>query len=472
MPISRLTSDDFRQIISAGINTRDPSIDTNVGSVKDILIDPHAEVLEQQNNRMVYLNNLMSLKNGTSLVPDDVDDVVFNEGIIRSNGASAITTIKLIRAQAPTSDITVPVNFPFSTLPDPKTGLSIVFRTVEERTMSFLTPDAYFNSATGKYELEVTVASVSTGDRINVGANSITTFRRPLPQFDQVTKSEATTSGKGVETNADLIDRFFLHIEGSSISTPTGVKRYIRDTYGSVEDVFVVYGASSYLEREMYDAGAVDIWIKGDSVTASTYSTSYPGIETLIKLPRMPLVSVTSVTSSGTTYVEGTDYEVVTGEGNYAYSVRGSDGIRFIVGGAHPAVGDPLVIAYRYNGLFDTLTAYFNQQERYTLGCDRLFRWAQPIEIQLEATLTVSAGNPSTILTIVKSKILQYVNSLNLGESVEEFDIDSVVSSVYGVDNFVYDVLSVKDGTGVSDITVPPNQYASLDASDLIISLA
>jgi hypothetical protein len=105
------------------------------------------------------------------------------------------------------------------------------------------------------------------------------------------------------------------------------------------------------------------------------------------------------------------------------------------------------------------------------MGSDKLFRWAQPIEVQIQASLKVSSGNPSYVVTTVKNRILQHINNLSLGESVEEFDIDSIVATVYGVDNFIYDVLSVKDGTGVADITVPPNQYASLSASDLIINL-
>jgi hypothetical protein len=474
MPINRITSTEFASIISTGVSTRDPSLDVNIGVFKDLFIDPPSEVLEQQNNRMVYLNSLMSLKNANSLVPDDVDDLVFNEGMVRSTGSSAVATIKLIRVQPPTVDIVVPANFPFSTLPDPKTGLSIMFRTIEQKTMVAASPAAYYNPDNGRYELEISVASVSTGDKINVGANTITTFRRPLPQFDQVTNTEATTSGKGIETNAQLADRFLLHIEGSQIATPDGVKSYVLDNYATVEDVYVVYGNSEYLEREEDDAGAFDVWIRGEVPTLRTYYTTYMGIDTLIPLDRQPVISISTVSTSaggGVVYVEGTDYEIITDSGNYSYSDRGVDGIKFIVGGAHPSVGDPLEIVFRYNGLISSLTSYFNQPYRYTIGCDKLFRWAQPIEIQIQANLRVSAGNPSTIINTVKNKILQHVNNLSLGESVEEFDIDSVVATVYGVDNFTYDLLSIKTGSGVADITVPPNQYASLDPSDLIINL-
>jgi hypothetical protein len=423
---------------------------------------------------MVYLNNLLSLKNANSLVPDDVDDVVFNEGMVRSTGSSAITTVKLIRVQAPTSDIVVPANFPFSTTPDPKTGLSIIFRTIEQKTMYWTSPAAYYNADTGRYELEVSVASVSTGDKLNVGANTITAFRRPLPQFDQVTNEAATTSGRGIETNAELADRYALHIEGSQIATPDGIKSYLLDNYATVEDAYVVYGASEYLLREEDDAGALDVWVRGSVPTLRTYYTSYPGIDTLISLDRQPVISVTTVSTTaggGVVYTEGTDYEIITDSGNYSYSDRGVDGIKFIVGGSHPAVGDPLEIVSNYNGLISSITSFFTQPSRYTMGSDKLFRWAQPVEIQIQAALRVNSGNPSTIVAIVKNKIIQHINNLGLGESVEEFDIDSVVATVYGVDNFIYDVLSVKDGSGVADITVPPNQYASLDASDLIISL-
>jgi hypothetical protein len=66
---------------------------------------------------------------------------------------------------------------------------------------------------------------------------------------------------------------------------------------------------------------------------------------------------------------------------------------------------------------------------------------------------------------------MAYINSLKLGQNVEEFDIDSVVSKIYGVDNWTYSKLCVKGSSGVGDITIGPNTYARLVVSDFVINL-
>jgi hypothetical protein len=474
MTLSRISASDFAQMIVDGIAERDPSLDTRIGPVRDLQIDPISEVLEQQNNRVVYLSRLNSMKYADLMVPDDLDDICFNEGVVRWEGSRSITTETFARAQAPTADITVPVNFPISTQIDPSTGSSVVFRTAESKTMYASAPMAYYNADTGKYELDVLVSSVTTGDETIVGPYTITVMRRSLPGFDEIYNKAKTSSGHSLEANVDLADRYLLHVAGSKPGTPAGLKRSILDNFSSVTDVYVVYGNDTYLTREQSDAGAVDIWVLGEQASSRRYTTFYPGLETLIPLDRQPLISIVSVKdSAGTLYVEGTDYEVVTGEGEYAYSTRGSDGIRFLSTAATlPAsLEEPLIIDYTYNSLINVLTSFYSQPEEYSMGQNWLFRWAQTVDIVIEADLKVRSGNPSDVLTSVRNAISNYINALKLGDDVEEFDIDSQVARVYGVDNFVYSVLAVSGGTGVADITIGPNEYARVADADLVISL-
>ena len=473
MPVERITADTFADQIAEGVNTRDATLDTQIGTVRDLFIDPVSEVLENQNERVVYLNKLLSLSNANSLVPDDVDDIVFNENMVRWSGSPSTTTVSFARTTAPTADITVPINFPVSTGIDPTTGVAIVFRTIETKTMYSATPGQYYNATTEKYELDVQVASIVQNATANVGAYSITEFKRPFDDFDEVYNKNATTSGKGIETNAELAERYALHIVGSQLSTPNGIKSAIVDNISSVEDVYVVYGNDSYLTREADDAGAIDLWIMGDAALSRTYVTVYNGTYTLNAVDFQPVMYVDSVSSvaTGLTYTEGTDYEVVTGEGEYAYSNLAQDGIRWLPGGTHPDVGDDVIIQYRYNSLINILDAYFKQTQFYAMGSDRLFRWAQPLDIVIDANLKVNAGNPATVLGLVQTAVIAYIDSLKLGNDVEEFDIDAEVAKIYGVDNWTYTQLSVSGSTGVADISVQPNYYPRLLLSNFVISL-
>lgn len=472
MAIERISKSEFARILSDGISGRDPTMDVSIGPTRDLRIDPVAEILEFQNNRIVYVSELNSLINAKNLVPDDLDKIIFNEALVRWDGSNSIAVVTFARVQAPTVDIVVPINFPLATTADPQTGRSVLFRTIETKTMFSAMASTYYNATTGKYELDVTVASTLTGVDVSVGAYNIKVMRRPLTGFDSCYNKLATISGKATETNQEVADRYLLHIKGSQLGTPTGNEAYILDNFSAVDDVYSVYGNNPYLTREEDDAGAVDVWVQSSTPMAKTYNTPYPGVETLIPLDRQPLIEVISVISGATTFVEGTDYEVVFDSGSYSRSSYGMDGIRFIAGGAVPTnIGDSVVINYQYNSIIDVISSFFTQPRYYSMGMNKLYRWAYPYYLEISVDLKVASGNPETIRTLTNNVISDYINTLKLGEAVEEYDLDRETAKITGIDNLTWVQLSVKDGNGVGDITIAPYQYARILAADLVITL-
>lgn len=475
MVIIRKTVSDFETEIAAGINSRDTMLDTSIGPVKDLYITPPAEVMRDIHDNIVYLSQLQSLKYASRVNPNDLDDFVFNENLVRWRGSPSVTTVTFSRLQPPDGDILVPINFPLATTVDPATGRTVEFRTIERKIMygpTTVPASSYYNSDTGRFEISVSVTSVGTGSDTAVGAYTITRFRRSFPDFDYVTNKQATTSGLSIETNSDLTNRYLLQVRGNNIGTPTGLKLFSLDNFSNIQDAYVVYGNNPAMVRNQNDAGAVDNWIMTEASLTDTIEELYAGVGELIPVPKQPVIRILSVTSGGTEYLAGTHYEFVSGQGIYAYSDRANDGIRFLVGSpALPALNAPVEITYSYNSMINVITTYYRQPEYYILGSDVLFRWAQPLRVELEAQLKIGSGNPDDILTLVRSRVLAYITSLRLGNNLEEFDIDGVVSRIYGVDNWVYTKLAVKGGTGVSDIDVPPNQYAFIEDADLVISL-
>lgn len=473
MAITRITASEFADNIATAINDRDPSLDTRIGTIRDLFIDPFAYVAEQQSNRVVYLSNLTSLKYANKWTPDDLDDYVYNETLSRWQGSRSVTVATFSRYQPPTIDIVVPVNFPISTDTDQTTGQSVTFRTIETQTMFAAAASSYYNAETGKYELDVAIASVTTGEETQVSAYTINTMRRPLSGFDEVTNKNATTSGKGIETNQELADRFLLSVKGAQLGSPTGYKKYIMDNFSNVVDAYVVYGENEYLTRQEDDAGAVDTWIYGENPIERTYITTYTGVETLIPMDRQPVIRIVSVTDGITVFVEGTDFEFISGEGEYSYSTRASDGIKFLITGTVPTMNAPITIVFQYNSLMEILESWFTQSDFYSMGSDRLFRWAQAEELEIEANLKVKSGDPDAIKASVRTLVTAYINGLLLGSDVEEFDIDRVIATNFprSVDNWTYTTLALLDGSGVSDIEITPNKYAYINPSNFIINL-
>ena len=150
-----------------------------------------------------------------------------------------------------------------------------------------------------------------------------------------------------------------------------------------------------------------------------------------------------------------------------------SDGIKWIAGGSAPAVTAAVTITYEYNALINLMDSYFKQEEYYEGGSDRLFRWAQEESIEIEANIKVRSGNPASVVALVRAAVTTYVNALKLGDNLEEFDIDAVVSTIYGVDNWTYVTLAVSGAVSgtISDIEIDPNKYARLANADLVINL-
>ena len=478
MPVDRITAGQFATEIANTISSKDTTQDTAFGPIRDIVIRPPARVFESQNERVRGVFNLLSLLNADSIDNDDLNDFVYNEGLIRNPGSGSTATVIFSRAQAPTADIPIPINFPLSTIADPSTGQQIRFITTESKTMYSSSPGNYFNATTGLYELEVAVASIETGKITRVGAGKITIPQRNLSNFDAVTNRIASTGGQDEETNSQLVQRYLIRILGTDISTPTGIVRFVKDFFSLVQDAAISYGLDVDLIREEDDAGAADLWTLGESIASYTETVYYPGLDQLIVLEKQPVRAITTVVDGvPNTYVEGTDFDFVEDTSIWYGSIRGMDGIRFKSGGSAPSLNAPLTITYSYNGLIENLQSFFEEEDFETVGRDLLFREGDEVDIVLEAELTVSSGDPTTVLNNVLTAISNYINTVTatsggLTHNVEEFDINREVAKVLGVDNFIISQLSKEGDSGVQDIAIADSEYARITSANLNVTLA
>jgi hypothetical protein len=477
LSVPRITAAQFAQNLATDINQRDATVDTTLGPVVDIVIRPVSRVLEAQNERIRALFQLITLQNVNLLDPNDLAAYVYTEEVIPSGGTASFVSLTFSRAALPTVDITVPANFPVATVVDPSTGVQTTFVTLQSATLVAANAPAYFNGSTSRYELNITASSINSGQATAVGQNQVTVPLRPLVGFDSVTNPAISSGGLPAETNQQIATRYSLRTKGTEIGTPQGLSRYIFQTFGNVEDVFVVYGNNPFLTRAATDAGAVDIWVQGSSPVQLTMTVNFPGQLVLIPFSIQPGISVQTV-QSGPTFTQNVDFVYVSDPGIYSGSTLGQDGIRFLGTGASPNVGDPLTITYTYDNLIVALQSFFQQPEYLETGSNRLFRRGIAVQVAITGILTVNAGNPTLVLQQVITALLNYINgsttqaALGMGVAVEEFELDAVLSLIPGVGNFVYQLLAPVGQLGVADIPIGPNQYASLSSANLAITLA
>lgn len=479
MPIDKINSSQFAELIRTAITQRDNTFEVTIGEIPDLCIEPQARVFERQHDDVRKVSLMMSLSSASEFDGEytvDLEGIVYNEGIVRTTGTQATGTAVFSRAAAPTTDIVVQRGYPVGTAPDESTGLTLTFVTTEERTMESSSYASYYNATTQRYELSVPIVAVVEGSQGVVGAGRVNRTVRPLAGFDEVSNTTATSNGRDAETNQELIDRYSVAILGRRLATSSGVKKYILDKFPEVDDVYIAAGNDLLLTRAADDAGAVDAYITGEELQTATESPAYPGAGQLIPVDYSPVVEVTSVQdlTGPTTFTEGTDYDVVYDDTGNEHSNRAVDGVRFKFTGSAPVVGYPVTINYSYNNLVRRIQTETEQDDVEVRGRDLLVKYGEDVAIIIDANMRVeSSFETSLVQKAVETAIQSFINdTLKLGDDVEESDIQGVVRQISGVDNFIFTRLTRSTvSSGVGDIVIAGNEVATLAANDLTITL-
>ena len=465
--ITRKTADEYAQEIKTAINNRNPSYDTEVGPIPDLVVVPMASVFELQNERIRTVQSLLSLVNDGSFSDSDLDAFIFNEQMVRLPGAKATTTLTFSRATVPTSNLTVKANFPVATLSDETTGTAYTFLTTADATLVAANSASYFNNLTQRYELNVAAVALVGSDSSNVGPNRIARPLRPLVGFDSVSNTAEATGGRNIETNSECISRYFLSLVGTSPDVVGGIGKIVRDQFTSIIDSIVVFGNNPLNVRAATDGGAVDVYVIGNSPTSVSETIAFPGKNQVIPLSSQP---INSLTAAGA-YVQGTDFILVKDTGGNRNSVRAADGIKFLPSGSSPAIGAALTVTYIANAAVSTLQSGFTTDDKNVPGRDILFKVADQINITLSANIKIRPGfDVPSVVDAVGTSILALINGNVLGNDVEASDVQLVVRSFSSVDNFIITNLAKVGFTGTSDILIGDSEYSRIAAADLIIT--
>lgn len=468
MSIPKKTAGDFATDLESAILDRNANYDTKVGPVPDLVINPVANVLELQNDRIRSVQQLLSLQNDGSWTSDDLNAFVYNELMVRNSNSGSTVNLIFSRLAPPTVDVTVQTNFPVATLTDEDTNLSVTFVTTASVTMVAANAYSYFNPTTQRFELSVPAFAISGASASNVAPGRINRPLRALVGFDSVTNRDAATGGVDTESDSALIRRYYLSIRGASPAVTTGISRILRDKYPSVVDSLVVYGNNVLNTRAATDTGAVDVYIIGSSITTITENVIFMGTGVVMPLTYQPVMSIVSIGA----YVQGTDFNLVHTNTGYANSTRAADGPQWSPTAATtPTLYDTLTVVYTYNSLMSTLQAAFTQPDSLVVGRDILFKEATQVDVQLTAQLKVRPGyNVAATLAAITSSISVFINNMILSQDVELSDIQAVVRSYVAVDNFIISLMAKVGNTGTTDIIIADNEFTRIAPANLNVT--
>ena len=119
MPVPKRSATQFAADVITAIEDRTVRYDTTLGAVPDAMVYPQARVFEAQNERLRKVSLVASLVNAHEYddaeFEPDLDDLAFNEGMLRHTGGRSGVTAILSRPSPPPVDLPVAQGYPVGT---------------------------------------------------------------------------------------------------------------------------------------------------------------------------------------------------------------------------------------------------------------------------------------------------------------------------------------------------------------------
>ena len=235
----------------------------------DGVSDPVNESVQKKSLQLATL--LTSADQVQQLVDIQFDNLGSNVNIIRTEATSASGTVVFYTSQSPVRDMTVTEGAQVSSVGDVDQGIpSQPYRCLETKTIPLDNKEAFYNTQTQRYELEVHVQAINAGSAGNTDSYTIKTINSGADTGFQVENPNPISFGTDRESNYDLASRIQL-----AFFADTGTEGGYAKTAVSVQGVHgvrVEKAGDSLMFRD-YDnirkehiGGKVDVYIQGEKI--------------------------------------------------------------------------------------------------------------------------------------------------------------------------------------------------------------
>jgi len=218
-----------------------PTLDTRSGTaVRDILLAPLSDIMEQQRNDLSDFISNWSLNDVDDIPETVMDQIASFYMLTRSQGSNAQVVVR-IYLSTPT-DITIRESDGFST------GDGISF--FPTKSIAASAAALQYDSATNYYYYDVDCEAQGVGDEFNIGEQQI--INGPaLENVVKFTNINPSTGGSSRETNAELLLRIQNAISHKSMETKTGATSILTDRFPEISAVYASGFGDELMERDM-----------------------------------------------------------------------------------------------------------------------------------------------------------------------------------------------------------------------------
>jgi hypothetical protein len=237
---------EFTEFLTTRIEEYDSNIVVSRGTANyDILVAALTAVLEPLWWEIKTVKEWQSLTNFGSMPDEEMDALVANYFMVRSQGSKSRGTVKIYFSRPETIIFNEFIRFVT------RSGLGFI-----PEEPSIIQADAMsLNQEGGLYYTEIVVEAELEGKDYDILSNQIISVENLPVNFVRVVNTSAFTGGTDKETNTELFDRARDAITVRNLQTKKGIRYNVRTEFPRVSAIEVVGFGDSEMLRDLIQYG-------------------------------------------------------------------------------------------------------------------------------------------------------------------------------------------------------------------------
>lgn len=475
-----LTGDQVLAFLAAFIEQQIKVASVNPNSILfDSFVDRLQERITELYADLTTVKLEESIANASSITSEALDRLGYDWNVTRKVAVPATGYVIFSSLTAPAATIRIG-NADGSggvTVQSRRRGDGSVVSYITTSTV-FLLNTTLVDATTGKYSVQAPIEAISTGPSGNASAEEIVVLQANIPGVDEVINTTALSNGTAEEDNTDYARRIAakvlgLHsgLEYGLISVGLGTDRVI--------DAVVSGPNDSDFVRDR-DGGEVDLILLGEDVASKQESITKVASVSEYTLTSRPVLAIDGVQATvgltNTLLTPDIDYEFVQDTtSTTAYSNTSADKVKFKFGGRSPNDRVAFLVNYRYDQLVSTVQAKITADSAQFITASPLAKRAKQSLVDIEVSVTKTASaDAEAVKAQVETAISEFVDSLGLGEKLEQSDLTFEIKKNSLVDNVTlpFTKLVREGGLGTSDLTASRYEYFRINPLGLVVTVS
>jgi hypothetical protein len=202
------------------------------------------------------------------IIDEQFDKLASNADKKRKAAEPAIGTVTYYTETAPIRDMTINEGAIVSTLGDLDQNISAQsYQTLSTKILQYQNREQYFNSVTGRYEIDVDVVALDSGEAGNTDAFTVEVVSSGADSDFFVENTNPISFGRDIESNHDLATgielAFFVDTgtEGGYVKVAAGISGVRRVRVEKANDPLMIRDYDAL--RKKHVGGKVDVYIQG-----------------------------------------------------------------------------------------------------------------------------------------------------------------------------------------------------------------